>query len=290
MAGDGLIDAFEAERGHLVRVAYGTLGSVTDAEDVVQEAWLRLARLEHPEEIEDLRAWLTRVVGRLALDALRRARTAREAYTGPWLPEPVVASVDADPADRVTLDEELTTALLLVLERLSPAERSAFVLHDVFAVPFAEVAEVVGRTPAAVRQLASRARRHVAEGRPLRSVAPDEQRRVVEAFVRACGEGDLDSLLEVLDADVVWRSDGGGLVSAMRKPVHGAAKVAKALLGFTRVAPRNAAIVAVNGLPGVLLDDHAGVLTVMTFSVQDGRIVALESQRNPEKLTHVVFP
>jgi RNA polymerase sigma-70 factor (ECF subfamily) len=286
--------AFESHRAHLVRVAYGTLGSVADAEDVVQEAWLRLARLEDAGEIEDLRAWLTRVVGRLALDALRRARRARETYFGEWLPEPLVSDTAAtrtatpdDPADRVTLDESVTMALLVVLERLSPAERTAFVLHDVFGMPFEEVGEVVGRAPAAVRQLAARARRHVDEARPRHPATREDHRRVIKAFAVACAEGDLDALLATLGEDVVWRSDGGGHVTAMRYPLHGRDRVAKAALGFHRRAPQASAPALVNGWPGLVERDARGVLTVMSFTVDGGRIVAIESMRNPEKLTRV---
>src|SRR5262249_42862504 len=172
-----LSSAFEAQRPYLVRLAYGTLGSISDAEDVVQDAWLRLQRVEQPEAIEDLRAWLTRVVGRLALDSLRTARHAREQYVGEWLPEPVVEAWHGDPADQVSLADSVSMALLVVLERLSPAERTAFVLHDVFDVPFEEVGEIVGRSPDAVRQLATRARRHVTERRlRSRSTAEDHRR------------------------------------------------------------------------------------------------------------------
>jgi RNA polymerase sigma-70 factor (ECF subfamily) len=286
--------AFESHRAHLLRVAYGTLGSVADAEDVVQEAWLRLARLNDPGAVNDLRAWLTRVVGRLALDALRHARRARETYFGEWLPEPVVSNTATtgaagpdDPADRVTLDESVTMALLVVLESLSPAERTAFVLHDVFAMPFEEVGEVVGRAPAAVRQLAARARRHVDEARPRHPATREDHRRVVEAFAVACAEGDLDALLTTLGEDVVWRSDGGGHVSAMRYPLHGRARIAKAALGFARRAPQASAPALVNGWPGLVRRDSRGVLTVMSFTVDGGRIVGIESMRNPDKLTHV---
>ena len=286
--------AFESHRAHLLRVAYGTLGSVADAEDVVQEAWLRLARLEDPDEISDLRAWLTRVVGRLALDALRRACHTRETYVGEWLPEPVVsdtartgAVAPGDPADRVTLDESVTMALLVVLESLSPAERTAFVLHDVFGMPFEDVGEVVGRAPGAVRQLAARARRHVDEARPRHPATREDHRRVIEAFAVACAEGDLDALLATLGEDVVWRSDGGGHVTALRQPLHGRDRVAKALLGFARRAPKAAALALVNGWPGLVVRDSEDVLTVVSFTVDGGRIVGMESMRNPDKLTHV---
>ena len=199
-------ERFAQARPRLLRLAYSELGDVGEAEDVVQEAWLRLERAD-AEAIENLDGWLTTVVARLALDRLRSARARRETYVGPWLPEPLVSD---DPADRVTLDESVSYALLTVLEQLSPAERTAFVLHDVFDVPFGDVAEVVGRTPEAVRQLASRARRHVRRERPRFAASRDEHERAVRAFARAVAEGDLEGLVAVLDPDVVWTSDGGG--------------------------------------------------------------------------------
>ena len=196
---DELALAFEAHRPRLVRVAYASLGSVAEAEDCVQEAWLRLRRLPDPGSIRDLGAWLTTTVSRLAYDALGSARARRERYVGPWLPEPLVEHLSTDdPADRVTLDESVSMALLVVLERLSPAERTAFLLHDVFGFGFEEVAGVVGRSPAAVRQLASRARRHVEDGRPRFPPTRAEQQRLVTAFAAACGSGDMQQLVALL--------------------------------------------------------------------------------------------
>jgi RNA polymerase sigma-70 factor, ECF subfamily len=277
-------ETFAALRPHLERVAYSTLGSRAEAEDVVQEAWLRLQRTD-PSEIRDLRAWLVTVVGRLALDALGSARARREHYVGEWLPEPLV---DADPADRVTLDEEVSLALLRVLERLSPAERTAFVLHDVFGYAFGEVAEAVGRTPQATRQLASRARRQVEEERPRFPATPAQQRAVVEAFAEAAVGGDLDRLLGLLDPEVVLRSDGGGLVSAARRPLEGAAKVAHMLMAIARKRPEDTrgGIVAVNGLAGLLVEQGTQ-RSVFAFTVDDGRITAIDIVRNPEKLAAV---
>jgi RNA polymerase sigma-70 factor (ECF subfamily) len=229
-APEALADAFEAQRPHLLRVAYGQLGSLAEAEDVVQEAWLRLQRVD-AEEVRDLRAWLTTAVNRLALDALRSARTRRERYVGPWLPEPVV---DADPADRVTLDESVGTALLVVLETLSAGERVAFVMHDVFGYDFAAVAEVLGTSQEAARQQASRARRRVRDGRPRFPATREQQRAIVEAFLAAASEGDADALLGLLAPDAVLRADSGGMVTAPRKPIEGAAKVARTTIGLAR--------------------------------------------------------
>ncbi|GAB3980758.1 RNA polymerase sigma factor SigJ [Actinoallomurus acanthiterrae] len=283
---DELARAFEAERPRLLNVAYATTGSLAEAEDCVQEAWLRLRRLDDPAGIRDLRAWLTTTVGRLALDALGSARVRRERYVGPWLPEPLVKDVD-DPADRVTLDESVSMALLVVLERLSPAERTAFLLHDVFGMSFGEVAEVVGRKPGAVRQLASRARQHVEQGLPRFPPTYTEQRRVVTAFVAACRDGDLKGLVSVLDPDVTWRGDGGGKVSAFPRVERGAANVARRLLAYARLPVDAVRIAEINGAPGLVMRDADGVLSVVAFTVDGGRITQLDVIRNPDKLSAV---
>jgi RNA polymerase sigma-70 factor, ECF subfamily len=288
--GDALAQAFEALRPRLVRVAYATVGSVAEAEDCVQEAWLRLRRVGDPAGIRDLGAWLTTTVSRLALDALGPAQARRERYVGPWLPEPLVEDIAAgDPADRVTLDESVSMALLVVLERLTPAERTSFLLHDMFGLPFAEIAGVVGRSPAAVRQLAARARQHVADGRPRFPPTAAEQRDLVAAFAAACAEGDLERLVTMLDPDVVWRGDGGGKV-ASRPGARGAEPAAAALLALTRRPPRQIAMATVNSAPGLVLRDADGVLSVISFTVDGGRIAAIDVVRNPDKLTGVREP
>ncbi|MFE1595572.1 RNA polymerase sigma factor SigJ [Nocardia sp. NPDC058705] len=276
---------FEEHRPYLRRLAYSTLGSISDAEDVVQDAWLRLQRqfeAGKAAEIDNLRAWLTTVIGRLALDQLGSARMRREQYVGEWLPEPEVTSWD-DPADRISQDERVTTALLVVLESLSPAERTAFVLQDVFGMTGPEVAEVVGRTPAAVRQLASRARKHVENGTPRFPASPAEQEKVVSAFSLAWRSGDLSSLLGILDENVVLTADGGGKVPAIRQPVRGAELIAKMLLGWYTAADGWGRAVLVNGMPGLVVFDgkHAGVFS---FVVDAGRVVAINVVRNPDKL------
>jgi RNA polymerase sigma-70 factor, ECF subfamily len=290
---DELSGSFERLRPRLLRVAYGTLGSIAEAEDVVQEAWLRLERAD-ASSIEDLNAWLTTVVGRLSLDALRAARRRREDYVGQWLPEPWVEELGTGPAERVSLDESVATAMLVVLERLSPPERVAFLLHDVFAMPFEQVAEVVGRSSAAVRQLAARARRHVEAERPRFPATAEEHEQVVVAFVEACGMGDLDRLLQVLDPDVVFRSDGGGHVPSARFPLEGAERVARALLALE--GKRQSAGHEMRGAPGVVNGLLGFVyyegknLNVLSFTIDKGRIVALDIVRNPEKLRHVEVP
>lgn len=277
---------FQALRRRLVAVAYGLLGSVDEAEDAVQESWLRLRRADLGE-IEDVTGWLIVTVARIARDMMRSARRRREEYVGPWLPEPVVTG--GDPAELVGLDESLSMALLVVLESLSPAERTVFVLHDVFGVPFAEVARAVGRTTAACRQLAARARRHVEARAPRFEVSEAERRRVTEAFADACTRGDIAGLLALLDPDVVLHSDGGGLVVAARRPVSGAERVARYLAGVAKrgPAPLRLTPATVNGEPGLLWmrgDDLGGVVAL---TLTGDRIARVDIVRNPRKLTHV---
>jgi len=284
-----LAPEFEAVRPHLTRVAYGILGSLAEAEDVVQEAWLRLERVD-TAQIEDVRAWLTTVVGRLALDALGSARRRRESYVGEWLPEPVVEEIGADP----TLDEAVSTALLVVLERLSPAERTAFLLHDVFDLPFVEVAAVVGRSPAAVRQLASRARSHVELGKPRFPATAEDEQRIAAAFALAWQEGDLEQLLSLLDPDAVLRSDGGGRVPTAGKPLLGAERVARALVGFGRATARagrevRGRFARVNDSTGLIIEDGE-TTSVVSLTTDAGRIIAVDIVRNPDKLRRLAPP
>jgi RNA polymerase sigma-70 factor, ECF subfamily len=276
-------ERFEQARPRLMRLAYSELGDVGEAEDVVQEAWLRLERVD-VAAIENLDGWLTKVVARLALDRLRSARVRRESYVGPWLPEPLAPD---DPAERVTLDESVSYALLTVLERLSPAERTAFVLHDVFDMPFGDIAEVVGRTPAGVRQLASRARHRVRRERPRFEASPDEHERAVRAFARAVEQGDLEGLVAVLDPEVLWTSDGGGRVSAARRPLRGGMRVARAWAALSATFVADPAEIELNGRLGLLLSSGDGHRAALSFVVSDGRISRIAAVRNPEKLRHV---
>lgn len=279
-----LAQAFEANRPRLLRVAYTMTGSLVEAEDCVQEAWLRLRGLDDPTTVRDLAAWLTTTVSRLALDTLGSARKRREQYVGTWLPEPLVEARSHDPADQVTLDESVSMALLVVLEELSPAERVAFVMHDVFSVPFPEIAEVVGRSAAAVRQLASRARRRVEDGRPGKPATFVEQRELVDAFMTACQNGDLQGLISLLDPDVVLRSDGGGKVTTLKHIAREATRVAPMMIGRTRIAgPFETLPVEVNGAPGLVVRGDDG-LSVMAFTVDARLITAIDIVRNPDKL------
>jgi RNA polymerase sigma-70 factor (ECF subfamily) len=287
------ISEVQSERGALLGLCYRMLGTVADAEDAVQETYVRWLRLSDEERtaIRNPGAWLTRVAGRVCLDMLGSARARRERYVGEWLPEPVpgdsplAASVPVDPIDRVTLDDSVSMALLVLLESLTPAERVAFVLHDVFAVPFGEIAETVGRSPEAVRQLASQARRRVREERA-RVASRAQHDAVARAFAAAASMGDLEGLVAVLDPDVVLRSDGGGRVSAARRPVEGADRVARFLLGLPRLEPGASLgpIETPDGL-GFLATLDGRPSAVFSLRVQDGRITDVYVMRNPDKLT-----
>lgn len=287
------VEVLEGERRNLLALSYRMLGTVADAEDAVQETYVRWYRLSDAERsgIRNPAAWLTRVASRVCLDVLGSARARRERYVGEWLPEPVpgespiAASVPLDPLDRVTLDDSVSTALLVVLESLTPAERVAFVLHDVFGVPFAEIAEAVGRTPDAARQLASQARRRVRERRA-GTASREEHDTVARAFAAATAGGDLAALVAVLDPDVVLRADGGGLVSAARRPVLGADRVARFLLGLPHLLPsaQVGPTTTGDGLAFlVTVDGRADA--VISLTVAGGRVTDVYIVRNPDKLT-----
>ena len=260
------------------------LGSVSEAEDAVQEAWLRLDRSD-PGGTDDLRGWLTVVVGRICLDTLRKRKSRKEQLAGSWLPEPIIHPVtDSDPERDTVMADSVGLALLVVLESLTPAERLAFVLHDVFGVPFDEIAPVVERSPEATRQLASRARRRVRADAPQPDADLAVQRRVVDAFVAAARNGDFEALLEVLDPDVILRVDGGpnGPRAFARSPIIGAEAVANAAKGFRDVSGR-AEPVIVNGAPGLVVRFPA--LSVLgAFTVANGRIVEIYFIADPDKL------
>lgn len=280
---DFLAEEFERARPRLRAVAYRLLGSMSEAEDAVQECWLRLRRVD-PATIADLRGWLVTAVGRIALDTLRARRTARRAYSGTWMPEPLVASDEPDPEQEAVIADSIGLALLVVLDTLAPPERLAFVLHDVFDVPFEQIASIVGRSPEAVRQLASRARRRVRRAAPQPDADLAVQRSVVDAFLAASRSGDFEHLLAVLDPDVVLRSDGGGTGPLARPPIVGAAAVARRL---QTTGPRFAAFakhVVVNGAAGVIVRAPGQSPVVVAFTVSDGRIAAIDLVGDPQKL------
>jgi RNA polymerase sigma factor (sigma-70 family) len=295
-ARDQRLGAVMSERRRLTNVAYRLLGSLADAEDVVQETYARWYALspEQQDAIESPGAWLTRVTSRLCLDLLRSARARRERYVGEWLPEPVpdgrewatgrTGGAAVDPADRVTLDESVTMAFLVVLESLTPAERVALVLHDVFGYPFAAVAEIVGRTPAACRQLASSARRRVRASQG--PATPASQRDdVIREFKAAWEAKDIDALVGLLDPQATAVADGGGLVSAALRPVEGADEVARLLVDVADKAPELTILErTVNGQPGLVTQEDGVTVTVFAIDVVGHRITHLWAVRNPEKL------
>jgi RNA polymerase sigma-70 factor (ECF subfamily) len=279
-------DPFVTHRSLLFTVAYEMLGSAADAEDVVQETWLRWSTVDR-REVRDPRAYLVRIVTRKALDRMRALARQREEYVGEWLPEPLLTSPDV--ADDVELAESVSVAMLTVLETLGPTERAVFVLREVFEVPYDEIAEAVDKTPAAVRQIAHRAREHVAARAPRMRVDRAEQRAVVERFTAAVNTGDLQGLLAVLAPDVVVVSDGGGVVPAARKPIVGADRlVAIFEAGLTRLsAELTCTPMWVNGAPGARIDVDGSLAAAVSLSVANGWITRIYAISNPHKLARL---
>jgi RNA polymerase sigma factor (sigma-70 family) len=286
---DWLAEQFEEHRAHLRRVAYRMLGTIDDSDDAVQEAWLRLSRTDG-SAIENLGGWLTTVVGRVCLDMLRARRARREDYVGSWLPEPVVTVGDqTDPEQEALLADSVGLALLVVLETLAPAERLAFVLHDMFGMPFEEIAPIVERSPAATRQLASRARRRVRGAKPESNADLTEQRQVVDAFLAAAREGDFEGLIAVLDPDVVFRIDFGPDSPQARPQVEGAEAVARQIVARgTPLAPL-ARPAIVNGMAGAIVGLRGKPFAVAGFTVSNGRITEIDIVTDPDKLPHLVL-
>ena len=280
-----MTDPFLTHRSLLFTVAYELLGSAADAEDVVQETWLRWADVDH-SGVHDPRAYLVRIVTRQALNRLRTLSRRREDYVGEWLPEPLLTTPDV--AEDVELAESVSMAMLTVLETLTPAERAVFVLREVFDVPYEEIAVTLDKTTAAVRQVAHRAREHVAARRPRMKVDRSEQQLVVERFLAALTSGDMQGLIDVLAADVIVVADGGGLVAAARHPIVGADKVVAFLSKFSTLAP-NAVVdtLWLNGALGgrVVLDGELD--TVISFIIEDGRVSRMYAVRNPNKLSRL---
>ena len=281
--GDWLTERFEEQRGRLRAVAYRMLGSVSEADDAVQDAWLRLRRVD-TGDVENLNAWLTTVVARVCLNMLRSRQSRREAPLEVHIPDPIVSpDSGVDPEHEAVLADSVGLALLVVLETLTPAERLAFVLHDMFAVPFDEIAPMIERSPAAARQLASRARRRVRGQAPAPDPDVERQREVVDAFFAASRAGDFDALVAVLDPDVVLRSDGGRARPGMTFTLHGAQAVGGQAFTSGRLSPflRRALI---NGTPGAVVAMHGRAQFVMAFTVSGGRIVAIDVLADPERL------
>jgi RNA polymerase sigma-70 factor (ECF subfamily) len=288
-----LTDAFEANRPRLIRLAYRMLGSVSEAEDVAQDAWLRWTkagpRLQEEGGVADPAAWLVRVTTRLCIDRLRAAKAERAHYRGPWLPEPLIEPLSADPLERA---EDVSVAFLLALERLSPLERAVFLLHDIFDEDYGEVAEILGRSEPAVRQLASRAREHVRQARPRFSVSQEEALRLATAFMAATAKGDMAGLSSLLAQDAVLVSDGGGKRKAALRVMVGRQDIVRLLEGLAwrggglgHVEDVRAA--RINGYPGWVISFGQGPETIAFQPGEDGLIAAVYMVRNPEKLAHV---
>ena len=283
---DPATEAFAAHRNLLFTVAYEMLGSAADAEDVLQETWLRWAGVDLGT-VHDQRAYLVTITTRQALTRLRTLGRRKETYVGSWLPEPLLTTPDV--AEDAELAEAVSMAMLLVLETLTPAERAVFVLREVFDVPYEEIAEAVGKTPAAVRQIAHRARGHVAARRPRGPVSAAQTRDALEAFQRAAQTGDLQSLLDILAPDVVLLGDGGGVVQAVPHPITGASKVARLLIAGMGRIPGTVTMqpAQVNGYPALILCLDGELDTVIAVRIDEGLITGLYAVRNPEKLSRM---
>jgi RNA polymerase sigma-70 factor (ECF subfamily) len=285
-------DAFAACRPRLLGIAYGILGELTEAEDVVQDAWLRWDRADR-DALRNAESFLVTVTTRLALDCLRAARARREVYVGPWLPEPLVTDAES-PETKAIEAERLNLALLGALERLNPVERAALVLRDVFDLEYAEIADALGKTPANVRQIARRARDHAGDPTRGATVSEEQRRRLASAFLAAAVSGDVDQIRDLLAADAVMYSDGGGVVTAARKPIYGADKIARFMVGVQRKAayPVDAVFtqIRVNGDPGVRMDSAAdGFLSIVAIEVAEDVVQSIRFFTNPERFP-VAFP
>ncbi|MFI6733416.1 RNA polymerase sigma factor SigJ [Nonomuraea sp. NPDC050451] len=290
---------FEDHRSLLTGVAYRILGSAADAEDVVQEAWLRWSGVDEAD-VGDPKAYLVRVTSRLAIDRLRWAKSRRESYVGPWLPEPI--STTPDVAEHAELAESVELALLLVLETLSPLERAVFVLREAFDLPFSEIAEIIGRAEPATRQLARRARDHVREKRPRFDVDREERRRITERFINASAEGDLDGLIELFASGVTMVSDGGGKARAALRVITGADNVSRWLLsvntpaniaafmtsiGMAGISDLSFGLATMNNAPAMVISAGGRVITVASLLISDGKIDTIYLIANPEKIAHL---
>jgi RNA polymerase sigma-70 factor (ECF subfamily) len=282
-------ETFEAHRDLLTGVAYRMLSQLGDAEDVVQEAWLRWTATDRAD-INEPRNYLLRIVTRLALDRLRREAARRETYVGPWLPEPLL--IEPDVADSAELADSISIAMLVVLETLSPIERAVFVLHEAFGFTYPEIGVILERSATTVRQLAHRAHQHVRERRPRFETDPTIRASVTTSFLDACQRGDIDTMLTMLAPDIVFIGDSGGIGRAPRHPIHGADKVARFLLAIanTPIPGLKVEVAHINGGPAILISSEGRPMTVFTLDICDGRIQTIHAIANPDKLHHVGKP
>lgn len=281
-------DQYEQLRPLAFSIAYRMVGSVTEAEDLAQEAMLRF----HRSDVESPRAFISAVTTRLAIDHLRSARVRRETYVGPWLPDPLLTDPAPGPGERAELADSLSQAFLVLLERLTPTERAAFLMREVFGHEYAEIGRMLARSEDSCRQLVSRARRHVDAERPRFEADAAKRRELTARFIEAIEEGDTEGLTGLLAADAVFMSDGGGKATAARKQLHGAARVARVLVGIARTRVRHFDDVGdravwVNGQPGLILFENGHVGSVMALDIADGQVQAVRVMRNPEKLSHL---
>ena len=286
-------EVFEEYRGLMFAVAYRMLGTIADAEDAVQDAWLGWSAASRAD-VADPRAYLVRIVTNTALNRLRAARARREAYIGPWLPEPLLTQAGPDAAERAELAESVSVAMLVVLESLTPDERAVFVLHEVFGFDHPEIAAALGRSAPAVRQLAHRAREHVQARRPRFDVDWDQQREVTARFLAAAAGGDIEGLMAVLAPDVTLLTDGGGRTRAALRPISGASKVARWIVGIAGrpdvggAADLNLEPAEINGTPGTLITADGGAVAVLTLAVAAGQVTGIQLLVNPDKLTAIM--
>lgn len=280
-----MTDAILGERRHLINLAYRLLGSLAEAEDAVQEAYARWYALPRPDEIASPGAWLTTVTSRICLDQLGSARARRERYVGEWIPEPLPDHGAADPADRVTLDESVSMAFLVTLEAMTPAQRVALILHDVFHYSFAEIAEITGRTPAACRELASSARRRIRDGKPSTTPAV-RQADLVREFKQAWEAQDITALVGLLDPTAIFTADGGGRVTTVLDPIEGGEQIARFVIAVAAKTPGDFTLLerTVNGQPGLQIQLDGVTTSVYAFEIADDRISRIWAVRNPEKL------
>lgn len=285
---------FEAHRGKLFGIAYRMLGSVGDAEDVVQDAYLRYASAAQ-DDLRSTEAFLVTIVTRLCLDRIKSAQAQRELYVGPWLPEPLMTDMPPearDPAERAADLDSISTAFVLLLQSLTPEERAAFLLRKVFDYGYDEIATFLGKSEAACRQLVSRAKRHIAEHRPRIPTTPEEHQRVLQSFMQAVSTGELVGLMQLMRDDVSLVSDGGGKAAAATQPLFGPERVSKFMVGLPRAAARmhinwSVEVKPVNGLPAIILREDGRVTTVFSFDIRAGRIRGIYSMRNPDKLARI---